>query len=37
MMRRPRRHRYVRLQLQSVEPFEDGQLQLHYGVQNKHS
>jgi hypothetical protein len=32
MMRHPRRHRYVRLELQSVEPFEDGPLQLHYCV-----
>jgi len=30
-----RRHRYVPLELRSVERFEDGLVQLHYRVQNK--
>ena len=32
-----RRHRHVPLDLQSVERFEDGLVQLRYCVQNKHS
>ncbi len=30
-----RRHRHVPLELRSVERFEDGLVQLHYGVQNQ--
>ena len=32
-----RRHRHVPLELRSVERFEDGMVQLHYGVPNKQS
>ena len=32
-----RRHRHVPLELRSVERFEDGLVQLHYGVQNQPS
>ena len=31
-----RRHRQVLLESRSVERFDDGQVQLHYRVQNKH-